>query len=440
MYWYIKQRGRALAYCRKYSIKKDAIVLLKEVWKMANNNQEQPFMKYYKVSQWIGASIRWLLLFVVIALVVRLFVVKPISYVLHSLFDSDPIYNKIRQNPNGYMSDLFPSAPHTKDIGNNFDNTWLFDISNFLASMMTLFFILLAVYMLLILLRHRNGEHAPFLNDLEARRLKRKMINNVGAKRKAITDENYSNSKGGNKKQLPKKERLARRRIRASKIEIHTFYKPGIPKPLKTYQVWFKRIKNKEINKVMLKKIEDLEDELSVQTDASFSAIEQIGYHYSYRADKQLEKDKESFIVKMRKRQMAKEEEIEEADEDAVQFSYPLTLFADNTEKIESQKVKAEAYAEQLRESISIHLTSKNISTEKDEYFTENTAVELHYKLPANLKKMPDVSNLETSINTLMDVEGTSVQLRGRKIIIIIPLPKTYQIPIDVKSMMEEIY
>lgn len=131
-------------------------------------------------------------------------------------------------------------------------------------------------------------------------------------------------------------------------------------------------------------------------------------------------------------------------DEDTAYFSYPLTLFADNTEEIESQKNKAEAYVEQLRISlsnlleISNILTSKNISTTTNEYFIGNTSVELHYNFSGNYKQIPNLSKLEKSINLLMDVEDTSVQLRGRKIVAIIPLPKEYQIPINIKQILQE--
>ncbi|END1833606.1 hypothetical protein ABLM60_004371, partial [Shigella flexneri] len=62
------------------------------------------------------------------------------------------------------------------------------------------------------------------------------------------------------------------------------------------------------------------------------------------------------------------------------------------------------------------------------------------YTLPPNTTRLPNTEELEKTIDTTIDVEGSRVKLKGRKMVVTIPLPENYIIPIDVKTMMEAIF
>lgn len=390
-----------------------------------NKEDEKGFLKHYKMSKVTAKIIKlWLLVFIFIA-VIRLVFIELISRLVHFVRET------AISNPDGYLKDLFPNANHW---GDKFDDRFLFDIDTFIRNSIIITLVLVAIYGLFIMLRHRNGEQAPFLNDLESKKIKKIIIKATEAKRKkTYKDEN------GKIRKYKRPIVKANRRIRDCEVEIHTYNKynaPGLP-PIKTYRVTFKRITNNQYNAEMMKRIKYIHQDLNAEIDASFSELDNYQGVYASNVEKQLEKPKESFIVKMRKRRKAKESG---SVEDEREFSYSLTLFKDRSGKIEGQRNKAERYAEALQESINIHLTTKNIYADKSELYVINTSIEYRYNLPPNVTKLPNLDELQTTLDSSLDVEGVNVKLSGRTIIIIVPLPKEYQIPIDVKTMIEEVF
>lgn len=387
-------------------------------------DDKKGFLKYYKWSKIVLRITKiWLVLFAFIA-IFRLVVLHLLSKFVHFVRDA------VTSDPNGYLKDLFPNADKW---GNKFDNNFLFDMDNFLRNGIIITLILIGVYVLLIMLRHRNGEQAPILNELEAHKIKKMIIRRTGAVlRKTYKDENKKVRK------YKKADIKTNRRIRKCNVEIHTYNKynsSGMP-PVKTYQVSFKRLKLNAHNNVMHNRIKNIHHDLNAEIDASFSELDNYQGLYISNVEKQLEKAKESIFVKLRKRRRNKEEGYVEESE----FSFPLSLFEDRTETIESKRDSAYRYAGELQEAISLHLTTKNIFADKSEMFVINTSIEYRYKLPPNTKKLPNLEELQTTLNTTLDVEGANVKLKGKNIVIVVPLPKEYHIPIDMKSMLEKTY
>lgn len=390
---------------------------------MAKNDRKQPFLKYYHMSLKMGKIVKiWTLIFLFIFLL-RITLLKGLSKIVHFIQDS------VKNNPNGYLKDLFPKADKW---GNKFDNKWLFDLDSYIRLSIIISIIIIGIYIALILLRHRNGEHAPFLNDLEAYKIKKTIIikSTEATFKKKYKDENKKIKK------RPRNEVKANRRIRDCEVEIHTFNKKGMSKPFKTYRVAFKRLRNDKANSIMYKKIQNIHENLNAEIDASFSNLEPYGGYYTSSVEKQLDKEKKSFIVKLRERRMQQEEEVNGESE----FSFDLDKFKDRTTEIEVQKEKAKIYAEELQEALNIHITSKGINADKTEYYVENTSAEFIYTLPPNTTRLPNTEELEKTIDTTIDVEGSRVKLKGRKMVVTIPLPEDYIIPIDVKTMMEAIF
>ncbi|RIM32779.1 hypothetical protein BUY35_00385 [Staphylococcus cohnii] len=390
-----------------------------------NKSDDKPFLKYYKLSQITAKVIKaWILIFLFI-MVVRMVLIELISKAIHF------IKNAVTSNPDGYLKDLFPKANRW---GTKFDERFLFDIDGFIRNSIIISLVLLVIYVLFIMLRHRNGEQAPFINDMEAIRVRRIVKKATNAKRKkTYKDEN------GKERKLKFATVKANKHIRKCIVEIHTYNKynaPGLP-PIKTYKVAFKQLDNNDNDKVLENKIKYIHKNLNSKIDVSFGQVDDYMGYYTSNAEKQLDKVKESFIVKMRKRRKDKSSD---SVEEAKEFSYPLTLFKDRSGNIEGQRSKAEDYAEALQNSINLHLTTKNIYADKSEIYVINTSIEYRYNLPPNVTKLPNLEELQTTLNSSLDVEGITAKLSGRSIVIVVPLPKEYQIPIDVKTMIEEVF
>lgn len=402
---------------------------------MANSKKEH--YKYYQPSIYTFLVLKWVTIILFIIAMYRLLVVGVISKLTHSF--GDYVYDKVTTNKDGYMHDLFPNAGSSaKSWGNSFDDKFSFDFLHFLTQSLWIIGVLLLIYLLFIMLRHRHGEQAPVLNDYEAYKLKKEIIDNTSAKRreKEDIDDGGTSSKKKQRKRPKRAERVARKQIRKAHVEIHTRNKEEMPRPAKTYMVRFKRIKKRSMNDVMLKKLKDLNEFLTSETDISFSDIEKYGQTYEFRADTQLSDVKESIIVKLRRRRKMKETG---SDTSSV-YAFPLDLFSDNKEEIASQTAKAEGYASKLQQSVAIFLSSKNVYADKSECFTGNTSIRLSYTLPPHISNPPNTEDLEKGLDSSLKLSGTEVVLDGGTLVITVPLPSAYAIPIDVRSMVEEVF
>lgn len=388
-----------------------------------NKEDDKDFMKYFKWSQITAKVIKvWLFIFVAL-LIIRLIFINFMSKIVHF------IKGAVTSNPDGYAKDLFPNANHW---GTKFDDRFLFDIHTFIRNSIIITLVLLGIYVLFIMLRHRNGEQAPFLNDMEAKRIRRNIIKATDASKKKTYKDEY-----GKVRKYKRPTRKANKYIRKCHVEIHTYNKyntPGLP-PVKVYQIAIKRIASNESDKVLANKIKDVHKSINDKRDVSFGQLDNFKGYYTSSAEKQLDKPKESIIVKIRRKMKGK---MEETQEETQEFAYPLTLFTDRSENIEGQRNKAEDYAELLQNSINLHLTSKDIYADKSEVHVINTSIEYRYTLPPNVTRVPNLEELQTTLDSSLDVEGITAKLSGRSIVLVVPLPGEYQIPIDVKTMIEE--
>lgn len=395
---------------------------------------KQSEFKYYKSSQLTVKVLKWVTIVLSIIGLIRLLLIGTFSRFIHKI--GDTIYEKVTANPDGYLNDLFKNPDNVKSWGTRFDDTFMFNMPEFITHALWIIGIIAFIYVLLIMLRHRHGEHAPILNDWEAHNLKKQIIDDLGANRREKEDDESQTSKGKKRKKIKRSERMARKQIRKMNVEIHTRYEDGMPKPYKTYDVQFRRIGKIAYNKILLKKIEGLNEFLTSETGTSFSDRESYGKVYEYRANQQLTKDKESIFVKMRRRSKKKDTGTTSSSE----FTFPLDLFVDKRAKIEEQEAKAEVFGKKTQESVGIHLSSKGVYVDESERFIGKTSVNLNYKLPPNVSKLPNNDELQTSIDTTLDVSGTGVKLDGSTLIITIPLPKSCAIPIDMKDMIEKVF
>src|SRR5699024_12165496 len=94
---------------------------------------------------------------------------------------------KVTTHKDGYMHDLFPNAGSSaKSWGDTFDDKFSFDFLHFLTQSLWIIGILLLIYLFFIMLRHRHGEQAPVLNDYEAYKLKKEIIDNTRDRKSVV--------------------------------------------------------------------------------------------------------------------------------------------------------------------------------------------------------------------------------------------------------------
>lgn len=406
---------------------------------MLANNKKQNNAKYKSYARWskiLYPLMKWTLILSVIYLFCRMFISPIISKFIHASFDHDKLrhgYADFAKKAEEYFdigSAIPPSSmPHTATWGQSYDKWFMMDINKFILLAGTVFFSLLALYFLTMLMRKRSGEYAPYQSDKESRVLKKRIIQSIGAKRRILTDEPG--------KSVKTDEATARFRLRHMKVSIHVVAKRNVPEPTKMVEVLIKRLQqNDAINTKMVKKLDNMPDILSSQTGISFGNMETIedGRIYRFMASKMLSSVPESWFVRRRRKK---------ADENGenlagMEYAFPLDLFTDNSAEIEQKTEMAQNYSDEVEKAVRNYLASQKVQVDTGKIFTGNTSVQIEYKLPPYISSLPQTDQIESGLDTTLNVTGISAQLKGSGILITVPLPNDYNIPIDVSTMIKQ--
>ena len=403
------------------------------------NNKKQNNAKYKSYARWskiLYPLMKWTLILSAIYLFCRMFISPIISKLIHASFDHDKLrhgYADFAKKAEEYFdigSAIPPSSmPHTATWGQSYDKWFMMDINKFILLAGTVFFSLLALYFLTMLMRKRSGEYAPYQSDKESRVLKKRIIQSIGAKRRILTDEPG--------KSVKTDEATARFRLRHMKVSIHVVAKRNVPEPTKMVEVLIKRLQqNDAINTKMVKKLDNMPDILSSQTGISFGNMETIedGRIYRFMASKMLSSVPESWFVRRRRKK---------ADENGenlagMEYAFPLDLFTDNSAEIEQKTEMAQNYSAEVEKAVRNYLASQKVQVDTGKIFTGNTSVQIEYKLPPYISSLPQTDQIESGLDTTLNVTGISAQLKGSGILITVPLPNDYNIPIDVSTMIKQ--
>lgn len=406
---------------------------------MLANNKKQNNAKYKSYARWskiLYPLMKWTLILSAIYLFCRMFISPIISKLIHASFDHNKLrhgYADFAKKAEEYFdigSAIPPSSmPHTATWGQSYDKWFMMDINKFIMLAGTVFFSLLALYFLTMLMRKRSGEYAPYQSDKESRVLKKRIIQSIGAKRRILTDEPG--------KSVKTDEATARFRLRHMKVSIHVVAKRNVPEPTKIVEVLIKRLQqNDAINTKMVKKLDNMPDILSSQTGISFGNMETIedGRMYRFMASKMLSSVPESWFVRRRRKK---------ADENGenlagMEYAFPLDLFTDNSAKIEEKTEMAQNYSDEVEKAVRNYLASQKVQVDTGKIFTGNTSVQIEYKLPPYISSLPQTDQIESGLDTTLNVTGVSAQLKGSGILITVPLPDDYNIPIDVSTMIKQ--
>lgn len=406
-----------------------------------NTNKNYP---YASISKNIYHALRvtvWLtILFSLFAIILSLlskFVVK----VAHFIFDANwgyEWYQKTNAKNDGAMDNvplLKHVFPDTSQWANKISNYLILDGSSPIMSVLSIGLMILGVFLVLylftIVMRHHNGEMAPFFNDMESVRLKRKIIRSIGAGIRDIYDE--SNRK------IRRVEHGARFSLRRMDVSIHTTLDKGQPKPTKKYSIVIKKPRKSAVDKVVLNKIKDLQDILTGLTDGvSFDQMKTTANRRYYTFDGAVERQlKEARSVV--KRRQKKEQSIglgEGTAEGDTTLTFPLELLNDVGEKVVTETRKAEEFTESIKDKVSDQLSTLKIQAELVDTFTSSKTTVLTYAYSYSKNQLSD-SRIGMDISNKIRIPGVLTSSNAGRMEVSVPFPEDIQIPIDYKGLID---
>ncbi|MCJ0941426.1 FtsK/SpoIIIE domain-containing protein [Mammaliicoccus sciuri] len=346
-------------------------------------------------------------------------------------------YKKMNESNDGMM-DKVPFLKYiyvdTSNWSNNISRWIGLDGDSLIMKILTYAIILLTVFIVLyiftLIMRHHNGEMAPFWNDREAKKLKRSIVTNIGANFWSLYDEKN--------KKITRAEHVARYSLRKMEVNIHTTIDKGQPQPTKKNEVVIKRPKRKKIRKLVLPMIKDLQEDLTSETEVSFDQMKTTANKRFYLFEGAIETElKEArSVIKRRNRKQTSEEDTEE---EIVQneLTFPLDLINDVEEKVEIGKREAQAFADRNQGKILTVLSTAKLQPElKDVLLTSKTVVFSYRYAYSNNKPYDD--RIAMSISDELKVRNISVMSGAGVIDVTVPLPDDINIPIDLKNIMKK--
>lgn len=303
------------------------------------------------------------------------------------------------------------------------------------------------LYIGTIILRHHNREQAPFINDMEAKILKRRLKFALGADDDNLYDED--------EKRVRKVEQAARRRIRLMRVYIHTRKEQGETVPSKQYTVKVLQPANTKVDDILNRLLRKMPKSLGKATNGvTFGDQEQTNDYrwYKYKGITEA-KEKKARSVKKQEKAASPPQQNDDNGESAVSAykglsfepTFPLDLFVDRTEKIAEQTAAANDFAERMQQRISEFLISTEKNVTHQSTHVGNTSVQYKYRLPFSKKQDSEKLSkyIETGLSDALEVEGIIVKGGSGIVRITLPLKEenkyNYNIDIDVKSMIEEV-
>ncbi|HHX0046043.1 hypothetical protein L6D11_13925 [Staphylococcus aureus] len=421
---------------------------------MANNTgaDHYPFARVSRVLFRIG---KYLVIFLVAWYILFNFIFHFLTIGLKALANStflDTLIGIINRPVGILTSKQIPSAYGAGDALAN----WVDDMKSLdnISLVIWCIVIVAVLYIVTIVLRHHNREQAPFLNDMEAKWLKMKMRFALGAGKETIYDED--------ERRIRKVEQAARRRIRRMKVYIHTKKHQGQSVPTKQYVVKIKVPSNDEVDNVLLRKIKKMPERLRKQSKGIiFGDREQTtdAKWYCYNGATEA-KAKEAFFVKRERAKAEKQkQQVQEADHHETNVShkngfeptFPLDLFVDRSQDIEEAKQAAYDFAERMKVKVSNYLTSteKSATHQLTEVGSSSVLYKYRVAFSKNLTSERAAQSVEDGLSDALGVEGILVSGGASMLTITLPLKEgeeedgtlkyNYNIPIDVKSMIEQV-
>lgn len=365
-----------------------------------------------------------------------------IVYIAHAAFDKDYIgslYKSIDESLWNILTIIIGEHyPDTSNWGHVISDVTSNNSMNLVITLLVIIGILIALYSVTILLRHHNGEMAPFFNDLEAKYVRREMLKSLRANLIKITLR-----KKDREGKVSRVERISRRRFRRkTKVDIFTKIEKGQPKPVKTYKVSIKAHGTKEIKDHMRSKLKDFHFELaSITNDISFDDMKTSTNkrYFIFDGAKEVNLKEARSVVKARESKENPNKNINERTTDTGEYEgeFPLTIFEDNSSEIEAQEIEAKKYAESKVAKISTYFSSIDMSLEYLKCNVGKTAIEYVYS-----NRFGNSTKSESSLQQDLSVElansSVVVRIESKYIKINLPLPENKRVEIDTRKTFRD--
>ena len=416
---------------------------------MANNSapDHYPYAMVSRVLWQIGK-------YIIIFIIAWLILFKLLLYLLAKLFKmfaETTIFQKLIAGLNKPLS-MFTSyqIPDAQSGADGFLQ-WV----NHMKQISTISFflwllgIIVVLYIATIILRHHYREQAPFLNDMESKLLKIKLVHALGARNENMYDEE--------EKRIRKVEKAARRRIRYMRVHIHVRKEQGEAVPTKQYQVNIIQPRNQRVDDTLMRMLKNMTQNLRRATNGvTFGDMEKTrdGKWYRFRGSEEA-KAKVARSVKKQQKNQAKANNSNETSEakgkqkPKFEPTYPLDLYVDRSGSIEEKTKEAKAFAERMQQRITDFLTSTEKSVTHQNTHVGNTSVMYKYRVAFSKNQSSDKQSkaIEDGLSDALEVDGIIVQGGSGYIRITLPLKEgeddevkyDYNIPIDVKTMIEKV-
>lgn len=378
-----------------------------------------------------------------VAYLIRPLLVKTV----HIIFDNDfifKIYKLVKDTfstlPRGIYEGMFKyiPEPHTNDWGSKLEHVTHDMGTTLMFKLITILIVFAVLYGITILLRHHKGEMAPFFNDMEARKLKRKIIKTTDSRlidraknhnNKESTSFNIFNKKVRQERNKRKAIKIVMKTIRRSKVYITTTDSPKQSAPIKKYKVIFKNPQNTEASNKLFSKIKDLHNKLIQFTKVTFDQYKQPKDRSVYIFEGSIEKERvEARAIKKGKK--AKEVDVNESqseNETRTEGNFPLDLLEDRSINIKEQEAKAQAFAEEKIKDIDQYFASSDVQADLDYYNVGKSSVAYYYK-PRYAKINKSPREIQENLIRIIKNDGVLVTDDAGTYVINITLPELVDI------------
>lgn len=117
---------------------------------------------------------------------------------------------------------------------------------------------------------------------------------------------------------------------------------------------------------------------------------------------------------------------------------YPLTLFNSREKMIKERSRLAKGLSKKIEKQTSVAM-SEYIGVELVNDYIANSVITLTYGFKLQGKKLPNLDNIQEMLRETLNEYRTIVTLSKGYIKVLVPLPTEYRIPIDMKTLIEEV-
>ncbi|EGQ3776060.1 hypothetical protein GH131_10515 [Staphylococcus pseudintermedius] len=403
---------------------------------------ETNISKYVKASRVLYNIIKFIIIIMLLSIILFTFIPKAIIKIVSIIFDGDVVYKLL----SGLDTLLFNSI--SKSYGDGWiihSNNWSEKLSKVIdknpIDVLFPFIVCLipfvTVYILIMLYRHHKGEMAPFFNDLESRKIRRKIIRKM--------DAGYINRSGDNKRKYNKRDAKVKRHLRwHTKVNIHTYIPDDYPMPIKEYKVRIKRARTTEITNRVINKIKDMHTELSAITNGiSFAHMKEETNRkfYVFTGGKEVAFKESKRVIKRREEKLAENNSATYINNisSTEEFNFPLEILEADQEKIRQQRAKAEKFASNNQNSIDTLLISMDLQVEPKQPNIGDSAIEYVYETQFS-RNVKSSDTIAENVSIELKIKGVTVYRRANELIINVPLPPDKRVPVDGAELIREVH